>query len=108
MEASEITQTYLCGGLFGLLVYLIFFIMFGWAVLKGDFIFHSGRIRGGLARAIGVIGLVGITAGAYLAVSFLVFDTEPPFASTASFLCGLLFVVLLVVRFLSLFLWHSK
>ena len=82
--------------------------MFIWAVWKGNFIFHGGRIRGRLARVIGVIGLAGMAAGTYLMVSLFVFKTPPPFASFAGFLLGLLLVTLLVVRFLSMFMWHSK
>lgn len=107
MNNSQILQS-ICGGIIGLLVFIMFGLMFGWAVAKGDFIFHYGRIRGKLARLIGVIGLLGITAGAYLAISYLVFDTQPPFVSLASFLFGIFFIVMIVVRFLSLFFWRSK
>ena len=107
MNNDKIIQT-ICGGLFGLLIFVAFFLMFGWATLKGDLIFSGGRIRGRLARVLGVIGLLGITAGAYLAISVLVFNTQPPFTSVASFLFGLFIVVFLGVRFLSIFFWHSK
>jgi len=107
MNNSEIIKT-ICGGLFGLAVFIAFLLMFGWAAWKGDFIFRFGRIRGRLARIIGVIGLLGMAAGAYLVIGFYVFHTTPPFVSVAGFLFGLLLVMLLVVRFLSLFFWHSK
>jgi hypothetical protein len=108
MNISEIIQT-ICGVLFGLLVFIAFLLMFSWAVLKGEFIFSSGKIRGKLARIIGVIGLLGMIAGIYLAVSILVFHIEqPPLASIANFFFVLLIVVLLAVRFLSLFFWRSK
>ena len=82
--------------------------MFIRAVWKSDFTFRFGKIRGKLARVIGVMGLLGMAAGTYLAVSLFVFDTTPPFASFAGILLGALLVMLLVVRFLSLFLWHSN
>ncbi len=104
MNNSEI----ICGGLISSLVYIGFLIMFVWAVWKGDFIFHYGRIRGKLARVIGAIGLLGMAAGAYLFVGNAVFDTNPPLASIAWFLVGLLIVMLFVVRFLALFMWHEK
>ena len=107
MNNSEMTQT-ICGGLVGLLIYVAFFLMFGWAMLKGELIFHGGRIRGKLARVIGVIGLLGITAGAYLAISIFVFNTQPPFAWVAGILFGLFIIVALGVRFLSVFFWHSN
>ena len=96
------------GGLVGLLLYIAFFLMFGRAILKSDLIFHGGRIRGRLARIIGVIGLLGITAGAYLGINVLVFKIEPPFASVALVLFGLFIVVALAVRLLSIFFWHSN
>ena len=99
---------YVCGGLFGGLAYIGFLAMFGWAAWKGDYIFHYGRIRGKLARAIGIVGLSGMAAGTYLAVSILVFDTTPPFAGVAWGLVGLLFAMLFIVRFLALFMWHEK
>ena len=37
-----------------------------------------------------------------------VFDTNPPLASIARFIVGLLIVMLFVVRFLALFMWHDK
>ncbi len=98
----------ICGGLIGSLAYIAFLVMFVWAVWKGDFIFHYGRIRGKLARGIGVIGLVGMAAGTYLVVSHFVFGITPPFAPVAGFLLGLLIVMLLVVRFLALFMRHEK
>jgi len=107
MNNPQIIQT-ICGALFGLLVFSAFSLMFGRAVWKGDLIFHGGRIRGKLARILGVIGLLGIISGAYLAVSNLVFNTQPPFASIASLLFILFVVVLLGVRFLSIFFWHSE
>lgn len=107
MTNSETILT-LCGGLIGLLFFIAFFLMFGWAILKDDFFFHYGRIHGRLARVIGVIELLGITAGAYLAISFLIFDTEPPFAYVAALLFGIFFFTLLVVRFLAILLWHSN
>ncbi len=107
MDNNEIIK-YICGGLFGTALYVGFLLMFIWAAWKGVFIFHYGRIRGRLARVIGVIGLIGMAAGTYLTVSLLVFDTTPPFAGIASFLLGLLIVMLLVVRFLALFMWHEK
>ena len=107
MHDSDMTQT-ICGGLISVLFYIVFFLMFGWATWNGDLIFHGGRIRGRLARVIGVIGLLGITAGAYLGISFFVFNLEPPFAGVASFLFGLFVIVVLVVRFLSIFFWRSK
>jgi hypothetical protein len=97
----------ICGGIFALIVFIAFFLMFGWAVLKGDLIFHGGRIRGRAARVIGVIGLLGIVAGAYLAISVLVFDVQPPFASLSGLLFGLFVVVTLAVRILLVFFWHS-
>jgi hypothetical protein len=102
MNNGEIIQT-ISGGLIVLLVFIAFFFMFGWAALKGDLIFRDGRIRGRLARVIGVIGLLGVTAGAYLAIGVLVFDTQPPFASLAGFLFVLFFVVALGMRFLTIF-----
>ena len=107
MDNNKIIE-YVCGGLFGTAVYVGFLLMFIWATWKSDFIFHYGRIRGRLARVIGIIGLIGMAAGTYLAVSLLVFDTTPPFAPVAGFLFGLLIVMLLVVRFLALFMWHEK
>ncbi len=104
---SEILQT-LCGILFGLLVFIGFLVMFGWAAFKGELIFNSGRIRGKPARVIGVIGLLGTTAGVYLAISLLVFHTEPPFESVTGFFVLLTFAIMLVLRFLSIFFWHSK
>ena len=98
----------ICGGLIGSLAYIGFLVMFTWAVWKGEFIFHYGRIRGKFARVVGIIGLIGMAAGTYLMVSIFVFDKTPPFASIAGFLVGLLIVMLLVVRFLALFMWHEK
>jgi hypothetical protein len=100
MNSNEIIK-YICGGLFGTALYAGFLLMFIWAVWKGDFIFHNGRIRGKLARVIGIIGLIGMAAGTYLTVSLFVFDTTPPFAAIAGFLLGLLIVTLLVARFLA-------
>ena len=99
---------YVCGGLFGTALYVAFLLMFGWAAWKSDFIFHYGRIRGRLARVIGVIGLIGMAAGTYLMVSLFIFDRTPPFATIAGALVGLLLVMLFVVRVLALFMWHEK
>ena len=107
MNNDEIIK-YICGGLFGAALYVGFLLMFIWAAWKGDFIFHYGRIRGKLARVIGVIGLIGMAAGTYLMVSLFVFDTTPPFAAIAGVLLGLAMIMLLVVRFLALFMWHEK
>jgi len=87
---------------------LAFFLMFVWAVWKGEFIFHGGYIRGKVARAIGIIGLVGMAAGLYLIVSFWAFKTTSRLALFAGLLCGLSLVILLAVRFLSIFIRHSK
>jgi hypothetical protein len=107
MNNNEIIQN-ICGGLFGTALYVGFLLMFIWAAWRGDFIFHYGRIRGKLARVIGVIGLIGMAAGTYLMASLFIFDTIPPFAAVAGFLLGLLFVMLFVIRFLALFMWHEK
>ncbi len=107
MNNNEIIPK-ICTGLFGTALYIGFLVMFIWATWKGDFIFHGGRIRGKLARIIGIVGLIGMAAGTYLVVSLFVFKITPPLASIASLLLGLLFVMLLVVRFLSIFKWHSK
>ena len=104
---SEITKN-ICGGLVGILVYFIFLFWFGWTTWNSDFIFHGGRIRGKLARAIGIIGLVGMAAGTYLMISLFIFKTTPPLASLAGFLLGLFFVTMVVVRVLSIFMWHKK
>ncbi len=107
MGNNEIAQNF-CLGLFGVAVYIGFLVMFTWATWKGDFIFHGGRIRGKLARVIGIFGLIGMTAGSYLLVSIFIFKTKPPFAPLAGLLLGLTFVMVLVVRFLSIFMWHQK
>jgi len=107
MSIREVAA-YICSGLVGALVYFMFLFWFSWAAWKGVFLTQFSTIRGNLARAIGIIGVLGTTAGAYLAVSLLVFNTNPPFKSVAGFLFGLLFIVLLIVRFLSLFMWHEK
>ena len=107
MGNNEITQN-ICLGLFGVAVYIGFLVMFTWGAWKGDFIFHGGRIRGKLARIIGIIGLIGMTAGTYLLVSIFIFKTTPPLASFAGLLFGLTVVMVLVVRFLSVFMWHQK
>lgn len=98
----------ICGGLFVVVVFITFLVLFGWAVLKGDLIFHGGRIHGRVARVIGVIGLLGIIAGAYLAISVLVLGIQPTFAPLASLLLGFFVVVIVAVRFLSVFFWHSN
>ncbi len=83
-------------------------MMFTWGAWKGDFIFHGGRIRGKLARAIGIFGLLGMMAGTYLAGSIFIFKTTPPLAQFAGLLFGLTLVMVFVVRFLSIFMWHQK
>jgi hypothetical protein len=95
-------------GLICLSSYIGFLSMFIWAIWKKDYLFHGGRIRGRLARAIGVIGLIGLAAGTYLLVSLYIFQTIPPFASLAGLLVGLLIVTVLVVKFLSIFMGRSK
>ncbi len=107
MSIREITA-YTCSGLVGALVYFMFLFWFGWAAWKGVFPTQFSIIRGNAARAIGIMGVIGTTAGAYLAVSLLVFNTNPPYKSVAGFLFGLPFIVLLILRFLSLFMWHEK
>ncbi len=107
MGNNEVTQN-VCLGLFGVSVYIGFLVMFTWAAWKGDFIFHGGRVHGKLARVIGIIGLIGMMAGTYLLVSLFIFKTTPPLASFAGLLFGLSFVMVLVVRFLSVFMWHQK
>jgi len=107
MGNNDIAQN-ICLGLFGVTVYIGFLVMFIWAVWKNDFIFHGGRIRGKLARVIGIIGLIGMTAGTYLLVSIFIFKTTPPFAPFAGLLFGLTLVMVLVMRFLSIFMWHQK
>ncbi|HJR78598.1 MAG TPA: hypothetical protein VJ821_00915 [Anaerolineales bacterium] len=107
MNSTEIIPT-ICGSLFGTLIYVLFFWMFFRAIVKNELVFHGGTIRGSLARIIGVIGIVGIQAGAYLVISLLIFDTEPPGMPVAAFLFGLFCVVMIGVRFLSIFFWHTK
>jgi hypothetical protein len=52
--------------------------------------------------------MLGITAGGYLAVGYLVFHTEPPFMPVAAFLFFLFLFVAISIRFLSIFFWHPK
>lgn len=101
MNYGDIVKTIFLG-----FVGLAFFWMFVRAIWKGEYAFHTGYIRGKVARAIGIIGLAGMAAGLYLIVSFWAFKTTPPLASFAVLLCGLSFVTLLAVRFLSIFIWH--
>jgi len=108
MNNDTVVISYICGGLFGAVAYIGFLVMFIYAVWKGDYIFHYGRVRGKTARAIGVIGLVGMAAGTYLLIGYAFFHTNPPFSSIAWLFFGLLLVVLFFVRFLSLFMWHDK
>lgn len=96
------------GGLLGTIIYVAFMIVFIRAAWKGDLILRFGRIRGKLARVIGVIGLIGMAAGTYLIGSLKIFDKTPPFATIAGLLLLLLFVTLFVVNLLSLFMWHEK
>ena len=113
MNYSEIIQT-ICGGSFSILIYVMFFWMFYLAIFKKDFTFHGGRIHGQLARILGIIGMLGITAGGYLAISYLVFHTEPPLMPVAAFLFALFGFMAIGVRFLSGFfgllktLWHLR
>ncbi len=107
MSIREITA-YTCSGLVGALVYFMFLFWFGWAAWKGVFLTKFSIIRGNTARAIGIIGVLGTTAVAYLAVGSFVFNTNLPFTSAAWFLICLLIIVLLIVTFLSLFMWHEK
>jgi hypothetical protein len=107
MDNSEIAKT-LCMGLWGLIVFVGFLLMFLWAVWKGEFIFSSGKIRGTFARIIGVIGLMGLTAAAYWVIGSWALESNLPFTRLAGFVAALLVVFLLVIRFLSLFFWHSK
>jgi hypothetical protein len=112
MDSSEIIIP-LCGGLIGLMVFTGFFLIFGWATLKRDLYFHGGRIQGKMARVIGVIGLLGLTASAYLGIYILLFKTQPPFAMAAIFLSILFIVVVLGMRLFSIFsgikkIFHKK
>ena len=105
MKNNEIIYN-ICFGLFGVVLYIGFLLMFIRATWKGDFIFHGGRIRGKLAKIIGGFGLIGMAAGTYLLIGHVFFDTQPPFASTAWFLVGLMLVILFIVKTLALFMWH--
>ena len=98
MDTNEIIRI-IFGTLFGVLLYVGFIMMFVRAAWKGDFVFRYGRIRGKLAKIIGWVGMLGMVAGTYLAVSIFVFDTTPPLAIIAGFLVGLLFLTLLLVKF---------
>jgi hypothetical protein len=102
MDSSEIIIP-VCGGLIGLVVFSGLFLMFGWATLKRDLFFHGGRIQGKMARLIGVIGLLGLTANAYIGIYILAFKTQPPFALAAIFLSILFIVVVLGMRIFSIF-----
>jgi hypothetical protein len=106
MDNKEIIQN-ICLGLFGAAVLIGFLMMFILGIWKSDFGFHGGRIRGKLARLVGVIGLVGIAAGTYLSVSLFLFDTTPPLATVAGLLVLLLIITLLMVRFLAIFMRHK-
>lgn len=105
---KELDTQAVCGSLISIVFFIVFFIMYFRAITKNELIFRGGVIRGKLARVLGVIGLLGISAGAYLATGYLVFNTEPPGVMVAAFLFGMFVIMALSVRFLSIFFWHSK
>ena len=107
MSIREVTA-YICSGLVGVLIYFMFLFWCGWSVWKGVFLTKFSVIRGNTARAIGIIGVIGTTAGAYLALDSFVFNTNLPFTSVASLLFCLFVIALLIVTFLSLFMWREK
>ena len=107
MSIREVVA-YIWSGLVGALIYFMFLFWFGWAVWKGVFLTKFSVIRGNAARAIGIIGVIGTTAGAYLALGSFVFNTNLPFESVASLLFCLFVIALLIVTFLSLFTWREK
>jgi len=107
MSVREVIA-YICSGLIGVLIYFMFLFWFDWAAWKGVFLTKFSVISGNVARVIGVIGVIGTTAGAYLALGYFVFNTNLPFASVASLLFCFFVIALLIVTFLSLFMWREK
>ena len=107
MINHEILQS-IFGWLFAIIVYVGFFFMYFRAITKHELLFHGGIIRGRLARVLGVIGLSGITAGAYLAISTEILHLQEPPGFPLAVGLFILFVVMgLTTRFLSIFFWHS-
>ena len=77
--------------------------MFFRAIFKNELIFRGRRIRGRLAQILGVIGMLGITAGGYLVIGLKVFHTEPPFIPVAVILFALFVFMSFVLRLWSIF-----
>jgi hypothetical protein len=94
-------------GILGLLFYALCFSLFHRAIFREEFIFRGGIIRGSLVRILGIIGMLGITAGAYLGISFAVFHVEPPGMPVAMFLLIFFGFMMISLKFLSIF-WHPK
>lgn len=107
MSNTEIIKT-ICSGLFGFIVWLVLLYMYIRAIINKQLLFHGGVIRGVLARIIGIIGVVGITAGAYLGCCLFILNIKPPGIYFALSLIVLFFITAFVLRFLSIFLKRSK
>ncbi len=104
MTSDKILTT--CSGLLGFLVFLLLLFWFGWSTWKSDFNFQYGRVQGKLARAIGIIGILGTISGGYLVVSLLISYKNPFLATVTGLLFGIFIVVLFLVRFFSFFMRH--
>jgi hypothetical protein len=110
MNNHEIKTT-ICGGFFSMLAYILFFLEFARAIVKGELMFYDGTIHAWLARIIGVIGILGMMAGAYLGISNVVFhevfDTASPFTWVLIFLFSL-FLCVAIVELFSILRRHPK
>ena len=107
MSNTEIIKT-ICFVIFGFIVWSALLYMYIRAIINKELLFRGGVIRGVFAQIIGIIGVVGITAGVYLGFCLFVLNIKPPGIYFALSLIGLFFITAFGVRFLSIFLKRSK
>lgn len=102
MNSNELLKT-ICTGLLVFIMWLALLFMHIRAIVKKEYLFHGGIIRGKLAQIIGVTGTIGISAGVYLAICLLVFHIEPPGTFVAISLFAFFIIMALSIRFFSIF-----
>jgi hypothetical protein len=106
--SEEVIQS-VCAGLLGGALYLRVLWMFGEAAFRGVFSYRLGEIRGKPARAIGVVGLLGMVSFAYLGVGVYL-DRQPPLWPLAGFFLALAVLMVLAVSIFGLvrIAWQRK
>ncbi len=98
---SEAVIQSVCVGLLGAALYLRLLWMFGEAAWRGVFSFRLGEIHDKPARAIGVIGLLGLAAFAYLGVGIFL-NQQPPLWPVAGFFLALAVFMVLALSILGI------